>query len=231
MFDSDQVTDSPELRALREALDGVELPARPPIDAIRTRGRARRPYGVPGPVGLAAAGAVAGAALTLAFAGALGDDGASHPAASATTAAGPRAIRTPAYTLISDTSGRVKLTINPAKLFQPAALQSDLARFGIPAKVTSGRYCTSNPAPAGFSRVVTFTARRHPTITIDPKAIRPGTELSVGRFRLRIAQAAMVGLIRTRHFACRTSIAAATRGGGRQLGYYHLPARQATSHG
>jgi hypothetical protein len=46
-------------------------------------------------------------------------------------ASAPRVIRTASYTLISDSTGKVKLTIDPTKLFDPAALQHDLARDGI----------------------------------------------------------------------------------------------------
>jgi hypothetical protein len=73
-------------------------------------------------------------------------------------------------------------------------LQSDLARYGIPAKVTTGSFCSSDPAPAGFSQVVSshpagpFTATPqngvHPTITINPAAMPAGTELSIGNFQL-----------------------------------------------
>jgi hypothetical protein len=232
MFDSDQMTEGPELRALRDALDRVDMPARPPLDAITARGRARRRHRVTGPAGLVATGTVAGAALTLGFAAATGHDGvAGGSAASTHRASAAHVLRTPAYTLVSDTSGTVKLTMNPRRLFEPAALQSDLARFGIPAKVTAGRLCTSDPAPAGFRRAVSFTVRRRQTITIDPKAIRPGTELSVGMFRLAIGRAAMLALIDAQRFTCSTSINAASAHGGAMLGYYRLPARRATSHG
>jgi hypothetical protein len=68
------------------------------------------------------------------------------------------------------------------------------ARYGIPAKVTTGSLCSSDPAPAGFSQVVSsnlagpFTATPqngvHPTITINPAAMPAGTELSIGNFQL-----------------------------------------------
>jgi hypothetical protein len=90
-------------------------------------------------------GAVAGAALTLGLTGVLGHG--------TITTSAPGAIRTPSYTLVSYTTGKVALTINPKELFDAAALQSDLARDGIPAKVTAGSFCSSDPAPAGFSQV------------------------------------------------------------------------------
>jgi hypothetical protein len=50
--------------------------------------------------------------------------------------------------------GPATLTINSNVLLQPGTLQRDLARDGIPAMVTVGRFCSSDPAPAGFSQVV-----------------------------------------------------------------------------
>ena len=90
-------------------------------------------------------------------------------------------IRTAAFTLASNANGTATLTINPKELLDPAALQSDLAQYGIPAKVTSGSFCSSDPAPAGFSQVVlvspageqvaTPQPAAEPTITIDPAAM------------------------------------------------------------
>jgi hypothetical protein len=86
------------------------------------------------------------------------------------------------------------LTLSPGELLDPAARQSDLAQHGIPAKVTTGSFCSSDPAPAGFSQVVSGTPAGpstatpqsvpQPTITIDPAAIPAGTELSIGDFQL-----------------------------------------------
>jgi len=154
MFDDDQLTETPELRELRDSLNGVAMPARPPLAAIEARGRAHRRHRHSGVAGLFAAGAAAGAAVTVALAGA----GSTHqgvlPALSPGTSHPPREITTSSYTLISDTSGKVKLTIRPGKLFHAAELQSDLARYGIPAKVTKGRLCTSRPEPDGLPQVV-----------------------------------------------------------------------------
>ena len=42
MSDTDQMTDSAELRELRDSLSGVAMPERPRLEAITARGRARR---------------------------------------------------------------------------------------------------------------------------------------------------------------------------------------------
>jgi hypothetical protein len=124
-------------------------------------------------------------------------------------------IRTAAYTLTQNHNGTDTLTLNPGELFDPAQLQSDLAKYGIPAKVTTGSYCTSDAGPAGFSQVVSGpgpgTAQEGsgepPTITIDPSAMPSGTELSVGDFQLTTGefageQQADMDLIDTSSYTC-----------------------------
>jgi hypothetical protein len=183
---NDQMTDGPELRELRDSLSGAAMPGRPRLEAITARGRAHRRRRRSAVAGLSVAGAVAGTALALGLAGVLG------PART------PGTIRTASFTLVSHSDGTATLTLNPKELLDPAALQNDLAQDGIPAKVTSGSFCSSNPHPAGFSQVVSF----HPagpgtwtphsgvrlTITIDPAAMPAGAELSVGFFKLASGQ-------------------------------------------
>jgi hypothetical protein len=182
MSGNDHMTDGAELRALRGSLSGVAMPERPRLEAITARGRARRRHRLSAVAGLSMAGAAAGAALVLGLTGAVG------PAAT------PGTIRTAAFTLTSNANGTDTLTINPGELLDPTALQSAFAQYGIPAEVTTDSICTSDPAPAGFSQVVTsnpagpYTATPQngvqPTITIDPSAMPAGTELSVGDFQL-----------------------------------------------
>jgi hypothetical protein len=180
MSGNDQMIDGAELRELRDSLSGVAMPERPRLEAIMARGRARRTRRLSAVAGLSVA--AAGTALALGLTGVLG------PART------PGTIRTAAFTLVSNSNGTATLTINPKELLDSAALQSDLARYGIPAKVTTGSFCSSDPAPAGFSQVVSshpagpFTATPqngvHPTITINPAAMPAGTELSIGNFQL-----------------------------------------------
>src|SRR5439155_662245 len=128
-------------------------------------------------------------------------------------AGAPGTIRTASFTLLSNSNGTATLTINPKELLDPAALQSDLAQYGIPAKVTSGSFCTSDPHPAGFSQVVSFypagpgtttpQSGVQPTITIDPSAMPAGAELSFGYFRLPSGeQQADVVLIDSNSYTC-----------------------------
>ena len=66
-------------------------------------------------------------------------------------ARGTGTIRTAAFALTRNANGTDTLTINPQVLFDPITLQNDLAQYGIPAKVTTGSFCSTDPAPEGFS--------------------------------------------------------------------------------
>jgi hypothetical protein len=203
MSGKDQLTDSAELRELRNSLSGVAVPGRPRLEAITARGRARRRHRLAATAGVAVASAAAGTALAVGLAGVPG------------RAPAPGTIRTAAFTLVSNADGTDTLTLNPGELLDPTALQSDLAQYNIPAMVTSGSFCSSDPHPAGFSRVVsgagpgTWTPQSgaQPTITIDPSAMPAGAELSVGYFQLSTGpnageQQADVVLIDTTSYTC-----------------------------
>jgi hypothetical protein len=121
------------------------------------------------------------------------------------------------------------------KLFHPAALQSDLARFGIPAKVTDGRLCRSHPEPDGLSQIVTVNYHDRPTtITFDPRAIPKGTELGIGRFFMpQHVQLVDTVLIATHAYSCTTHVPTDRPAGrpGAAIGFVAIPARAAMSHG
>ena len=186
MPDHDQLTDGAELRELRDSLSGVTLPERPRLAAVTARGRARRRHRAAAAAGLSVAGVAAGTALALGLTGVFSQGQA------------PARIQAAAFTLASNPNGTATLTINPGELFDPSALQNDLAHYGIPAVVTSGSFCTSDPPPAGFSQVVSFSPAGertvqansgvNPTITIDPSALAAGAELSFGNFQLASGQ-------------------------------------------
>jgi hypothetical protein len=178
----DEMSDNEVLRAASDSLSAIPMANPPDLEAIMARGRARRRHRLSAAAGLSVAAAAAGTALVLGLTGVPG------PARTSGT------IRTASFTLVSNPNGTATLTISPKELLDPAALQSDLAQYGIPAKVTTGSFCSSDPAPAGFSQVVsshpagpdTATPQNgvQPTITIDPAAMPAGTELSVGDFQL-----------------------------------------------
>jgi hypothetical protein len=129
---------------------------------------------------------------------------------------GTGTIRTTAFTLVKHTNGTATLTIHPNELLDAAALQHDLHQDGIPALVTTGRFCFSNPKPAGFAQAVSFYPMPAPglrnvppgqaTITFNPAAMPAGTELSFGDFRLSSGgQQADFALINSNSYTC-TSI-------------------------
>ena len=132
----DEMSDNEVLRAAADSLSALPVATPPEVEAIMARGRARRRRRLSAVASVSVA-AAAGTALALGLTGVLG------PART------PGTIRTVSFTLVSNSDGTATLTINPKELLDPAALQNDLAHYGIPAKVTSGSFCSSDPAPAG----------------------------------------------------------------------------------
>lgn len=198
----EEMSDTEVLRAASSSLSGMPVASPPDVTAIMARGRARQARRLSAVAGLAVAGAAAVTALAVGLTGVPGP------------ARAPGTIRTTSFTLVSNANGTDTLTINPAELLDPAALQSDLTQDGIPAMVTSGSFCSSvpDPYPAAFSQVVsgpTGTGEGspqsgvQPTITIDPSAIPAGAELSVGYFQLSSGeQQADVVLVATGSYTC-----------------------------
>jgi hypothetical protein len=114
-------------------------------------------------------------------------------------------IRTAAFTLVSNPNGTATLTINNNVLFEPGTLQRDLAQDGIPAKVTVGSFCSTDPAPAAVSQVVSVPKIQpgaEPTVTINPQAMTAGTELSFGNFQLANGGQTFLALIDTGSYTC-----------------------------
>ena len=136
----DEMSDNEVLRAASDSLSAIPMANPPDVEAIMARGRARRRHRLSAVAGLSVAAAAVGTALVLGLTGVLG------PARTSGT------IRTASFTLVSNPNGTAALTISPKELLDPAALQSDLAQYGIPAKVTTGSFCSSDPAPAAFRR-------------------------------------------------------------------------------
>jgi hypothetical protein len=202
MPDRDQLTSSAELDRLSGSLSGVRVPQPPPLDAIMARGRARRRNRRYSVAGLFLAGVGIAAALLVGPAAAPGAPAA--PAATRTLGA----IHTAAYTIVLNSDGTATLTIDPNEIFDPEKLQSDLDQYGIPARVTVESLCTSDPAPAGLSQVVSYESQpnQEATITIDPTAMPAGAELSFGEFKLRMGvQLASFALIDKGSYTCSNS--------------------------
>jgi hypothetical protein len=205
----DEMSDSQVLRAASEVLSRIPVADPPDVAAVTARGHARRNRRLASVAGLSVAAAAT--ALALSLTGVFG----SAPAKT------PGTIRTMSFTLVSHPNGTATLTINPVGLLDTTALQNDLRQDGIPAHVTSGRFCSSNPAPAGFWHVVGgSTAPRNvhpgegfgpagmlvnvngiparlvaPTITFNPAAIPAGAELSFGDLTAVMGTHRMHGVI------------------------------------
>jgi hypothetical protein len=179
-------------------------------DRRRRHSRTRRSLG-----GLSAAGvAGAGVALGLGLTG-------SAPAHATGT------IRTAAFTLVRNATGTATLTINDNVMFEPATLQSDLAQDGIPAKVTAGSFCSSDPVLAGISQVISVPAVQPgeaPTVTINPAAMPAGTELSFGNFQLANGGRTFVALTDPGSYTC-TSTAPAGAPGIAAFGFGRSPSQ------
>ena len=160
-----------------------------PLDTIVRRGRAtRRRRRL---IGLAGAGAVA---LTAALVVGLASSAPVH---------GTGTIQTAAFTLVSNANGTATLTINPKVLLEPGTLQRDLARDGIPAKVTVGSFCSSDPALPGLLHVVSIPRSGHAeAVTINPAAMPAGTELSFGNFQLTNGEQTNFALIGKGSYTC-----------------------------
>lgn len=195
---------------LRRMADDAARQARPPAaaDIIRQGDRRRRrslthqSLGALSAAGIAGAGVALGVGLT-----------ASSTPAHATHGTGT--IQTAAFTLVKHANGTATLTINNNVLFEPAQLQSDLAQVGIQAKVTSGSFCSTAPAPAGIQHVISVQAGRSnesPTVTINPRAVPAGTELSFGNFDHASSGETVVGLINPDSYTCSSTIPTDMRG-------------------
>jgi hypothetical protein len=175
------------LTTARDSLTEVRMST--PLDAIVRHGRATRQRRRV--IGLAGTGAMA---VTAVLAVGLASSAPAH---------GTGTIRTAAFTLVSNANGTDTLTINPKVLLEPGTLQSDLEKDGIPAKVTVGSFCYSDPAPAGLLHVVSIPKTRAiRAITINPAAIPAGAELSFGYFQLTNSEQTNFALIGKSSYAC-----------------------------
>jgi hypothetical protein len=203
----DELSDDEVLRAASESLSAMPMASPPDVEAILARGRAvRARRRIPGAVSGLAVVTAAAVVLGLGLSGAFG----SAPAR------GTGTIRTAAFTLVEHANGTATLSINPKVLLDAAALRNALRQDGIPALVTSGSFCSSHPALAAFSQVVSpfpnlkllgpgYHHLRGPVaiITINPAAMPAGTELSFGIFQLGPDEQQVDGeLINTSSYSC-----------------------------
>src|ERR1700761_4483180 len=136
---NDEISDHDVLRAAGRSLSALPAAAPPDVRTVMARGTARRRHQLSG---LGVVAATAGTAAVLGLTGVLG--GAATSAGDAGDSTGT--IHTAAFTLSENTNGTAELRLDRAETFNPEALQRALAQDGIPALVTSGSYCSSDPA-------------------------------------------------------------------------------------
>jgi hypothetical protein len=125
--------------AVKKTLSDVQMDR--PVETIEQRGRARRRNrGLLGATASGGLAAVAALALVLPTAS---DGSGTAPAGNAPGAVGSApALEPAAFTLVKQTDGSVKLTLDSKKLLNPAALEKALAGADIPAVVKAGALCT-----------------------------------------------------------------------------------------
>ena len=185
MNDNDDLNDSAVLSAVRDSISGVPLATAPRLEAITARGRARRRRRLGG---LSMAGAGACAALVAGLAGGQG------PAGPAPQHNAPP-IHLAAFSVVTSPDGATTLTLNGSQVINPNSVRQALAKHGIPALVTAGKFCRTAAQPApGVGKVVSLrspairakggpippTPGAGPGIVIYGSAIPRGVKLSIG---------------------------------------------------
>ncbi len=110
-----------------------------------------------------------------------------HPAASHPSAGRGVHIHVTAFLVDTGPGGTVTVTLLRNYAPDPSALRQALAGAGVPALVTVGSVCYAYVPSAALNQVL--TSRRHLTdgttiLTVVPRAIPAGWELSIGYFQV-----------------------------------------------
>jgi hypothetical protein len=127
-----------------------------------------------------AAGAVAAVAAGLTIVAVI--PGGAHPSPPATP-------QLAAFSISAGPNGTSALTLRKGQQYRldPVALRQALAEHNIPALVTVGQNCDTTPEPAGLDQVVRAERQSDDsvTLTIDPAALPPSAEVSIGYYPTR----------------------------------------------
>ena len=158
-----------------------------PARATRARGRAKWAAAC-----IAAAAVAAGAGVGIDYA--VGG----HPAASHPSAAPGVHIHVAAFLVDAGPGGTVTVTLLRDYAPDPSALRQALAGAGVPALVTVGSVCTAPVPSAALNQVL--TSHRHladgtTILTVVPRAIPAGWELSIGYFQVSGGNGIHVSLV------------------------------------
>jgi len=169
---------------VRESFSGLRMDT--PVEQVWARSRARRRRRLTGLTAATAATAGAAAVITLTAGGAAPAPARSGHAPSASPgSASPGSVRLAAFTVTNGPGDSTTLILRKGALPDPAALRQALAQHGIPALVTVGSFCRTNPiAPVPFGQVVqpSTLADGSDAIVINGQAMPSGSELSIGEF-------------------------------------------------
>jgi hypothetical protein len=162
------------LERVRDATADIQMEI--PLEAIVARGRVRR---LRRRRRVAATGSAATVALAAVVIGALH----AQPRSGLPS---PAKARLAAFTVSTTSSGSTALTLRKGEQYRldPDALRQALAAHGVPALVTVGRTCDTNPEPTGLDRVVAASRNADGAVnlTINPEAMPSGAELSIGYY-------------------------------------------------
>lgn len=165
--------DNDLLSPLRESLSGLHMHT--PVESILHRAAVQRRKRR---AALGASVAASAAAAVLVAAG-VGSPGHAPPAHSS----GPQLAT---FTVTGGPGGATSLTLRKGGQWQvnAAALREALAEHAIPALVTVGKSCDTNPEPLGLDQVITSNTQTDGNVDVifNPKALPPGAELSIGLF-------------------------------------------------
>jgi hypothetical protein len=166
------MNDNDVLDQLSESMSGVHMQT--PVEEIMARGRARRRHRLSA---LAAAGVTASVAVGL---GLWGVGGSGNPSG------GGGSVQLAAFSVTSGPNGSSTLTLRKGAQYRldPDALRDALAQHGIPAVVTVGEVCDTDPEPTGLDQVISSRRLADGSVftTFTPSAMPAGSKLSIGYF-------------------------------------------------
>jgi hypothetical protein len=177
------ITDDELLAPVRESLAVLHM--RTSVDDVIKTGRSRRRRRQAILTGALATTATAATLIGTTIAGphSAPQPRASHPIPAGSTPPPVVSAQPVAFTVTSAADGTTTLKIYKGHYLDPAALRQAFAQHGIPAIVTVGEFCRSQPEPALVGGVL--IPQNNPDgylFTINPAAIPPGARLSVGYF-------------------------------------------------
>jgi hypothetical protein len=166
---------------MRESFSELHMDT--PVEQVLARSRARRRRRLS--TLTAATAATAGAAAVMGLT--LGGSAPAlpgHPLSSRASSVNPGSVKLAAFTLTNGPGDSTTLILSRDVPLDPTALREALAQHGIPALVTVGTFCRSNPGASGFDQVAqpSTQADGSDVIVINGQAMPSGTELSIGYF-------------------------------------------------